>query len=120
TDSETGEIKTLAEVCDDKTLDDVAKLRYLEKERQRLKVGTGDAHRWLGELSRDRERRLKRPRNPNVTTKRTVNHPFYKKDIWALNKYFDQLGSAVALESTLGHDMGKVGSLIADVPSSAL
>jgi hypothetical protein len=120
TDSETGEIRTLSEVCDDKTLDDVAKLRYLEKERQRLKVGTGDAHRWLGELSRDRERRLKRPRNPNVTTKRTVNHPFYKKDIWALNKYFDQLGSAVALESTLGHDMGKVGSLIADVPSSAL
>ena len=120
TDSETGEIKTLSEVCDDKTLNDVAKLRYLEKERQRLGAGTGDARRWLRELLQDREHRMNRPKNPNITKKRTVNHPFYKKDILALNNYFDQLGSAVALESTLGHDMGKISSLIADVPSSAL
>lgn len=120
TDPQTGETKTLAEVVDDQTLDDVSKMRYFEKTRQELNAGVDSMRQWLRDLKIDREHRLNRPKNPNVTMPRTINHPFYRKDIWALMRYSDQVASALAMEDTLGHDMGRISRAIAEVPSRKL
>ena len=120
TDPKTGETKTLGEILGDENLDDVAKLRFFEKTREELGAGVDSTRQWLRDLKIDREHRLSRPKNPNVTMKRTINHPFYKKDMWALMRYSDQVASSLALEETLGHDMRHIGSAIADVPSRKL
>ena len=119
TDSVTGEKKTLRQITDDETLDDVAKLKYFEAERQRLNATPENARQWLDEVKRDR-RRMYESKNANVTERRELNHPFYHRNIWALDRYIDQVSDEIAKQENFGYDMGKLRQSVAKIPSQKL
>jgi hypothetical protein len=119
TDTVTGDTKTLRQITDDNTLDEAKKLRYMEAKRKELGASEQTAREWLEDLKRDRKR-LNGPKNPNVTMRRELNHPFYHRDIWALDNYINQVASAVSKEEHFGGDMRKLKTQLSRIPSQRL
>lgn len=115
-DPETGETKTLREITDDRTLSDVEKLKYFEKERRELGADEKTAKEWLEELKRDRKT-VHGPWNPNITKRRLMHHPFYHRDVWAMHAYANQVASAVTTEEVFGTDLHKIRQDIANIPN---
>ena len=120
TDPDTGKTKTLREITDDTTLDESAKLKYFERTRQELGADVNTMRQWLDEVKRDRQGRLRGPRNGTVTEARTLNHPFYHKDFYALVRHAKEVSSAMALEDTFGHDFGRFDDALKKVPNRQL
>ena len=119
TDPQSGETKTLREITDDRTLNDTQRLRYLEEKRQELGASEQTKAQWLEAIKRDRKR-LYGPHNPNITERRELDHPFYHKDLWALDNYFRQVASATSLAESFGSDMGKLKTAVSKIPSARL